>query len=106
MGEKHRDDVPQGEKLEEGAQQSDAVGADVLSLFLELPPVCRVLLPPAIEPGQGETRVREVDDDVDRGFEVLGRSLEEEKIPSCPEGQKHPGLDIDTVDEAEVDLRE
>ena len=45
MGEKHRVDVPQGEKLEDGVQQPDAVAEDVLPQFIPLPPESRVVLP-------------------------------------------------------------
>ena len=48
----------------------------VLPQFIPLPPESRVVLPPVDEPGQGETRVPEVGDDVDRGFEALGRPAE------------------------------
>ena len=59
-------------------QQPDAVGADVLTQVIPLPPESMVVLSPADEPGQGETRVREVGLDVDRGFDGLGKSVEEE----------------------------
>ena len=46
MGEKHRVDVPQGEKLEklDGVQQHDAA-EEVLPQFIPLPPESRVVLP-------------------------------------------------------------
>ena len=46
IGEQHRIDVPQGEKLEDGVRQPDAV-AEVLPQFIPLPTESRVVLPPA-----------------------------------------------------------
>ena len=92
--------------MEDGVQQPDAVGEDVLPQFIPIPPESRVMLPPAVEPGVGEARVRELGDDIDRGFEGKGRPVEEEEAPVCRDGQGLPGMEVDTVEHAEVDLRE
>ena len=106
MREKHRVNVSQGEKLADGVQRPEAVGANVLPQLVPLPPESRVVVPPAEKAGQGETRVREVGGDVDRGFEGLGETLEEEQAPACPEGQDLPSMEVDTIEKAEADLRE
>ena len=97
MGKQHRIDVPQGEKLEDGVRQPDAV-AEVLPQFIPLPTESRVVLPPADEPGKGETRVREVGDDVEHEFAGLGRPVEEEEAPTCRDGQELPGMELDSMD--------
>ena len=104
MGEQHRIDVPQGEKLEDGVRQPDAV-AEVLPQFIPLPTESRVVLPPADEPGKGETRVREVGDDVEHEFEGLGSPVEEEEAPACRDGQELPGMEIDVMHGNPTDVR-
>ena len=103
--EQHRIDAPQGEKLEDGVRQPDAV-AEVLPQFIPLPTESRVVIPPADEPGKGETRVREVGDDAEHEFAGLGRPVEEDEAPACRDGQELPGMELDSVEDAEADLRE